>query len=220
MPGHKLPVPGGNPLIVRRAPVLSRNAVSGCNQRHQRASRTAFFNRQSGFTLMELLVVVVIISIVLSAYITVNFSVNEPSEVLQLEAERLQRLLEFTSEQAVVRAEEYGLRVNESRYRFMVMNELTGKWEDMKKDKLFRERELPEHMSFELDLEDVGVVLDEKDADDEEPEVEIKPQIFLLSSGELTPDFVVRLRMAGFDEEIELHGNPNGQFELIKENDN
>ncbi len=167
---------------------------------------------------MELLVVIVIISIVLSAYVAVNFSFNKPADTLRLEALRLQNLLEFTGEQAVVRAEEYGLRVNESRYRFMIMNELTGKWEDREKDQLFRERELPEHMSFELDLENVGVVLDEKDANDDEPDTEIKPQIFLLSSGELTPDFVLRLRMTGFDDEVELHGNPNGQFELVEEN--
>jgi general secretion pathway protein H len=172
------------------------------------------FTRKNGFTLMELLVVVVIMGIVLSRFMSINFSFGDASDELRQETVRLLRLLEFTNEQAVVRAEEYGLRLNESRYRFMKMNELTGKWEDLKQDKLFRERELPEHMSFELDLEDVGVILDEEDADNDDPEVEIKPQIFLLSSGELTPDFVIRLRIAGFDDEYELHGRPTGQFEL------
>ena len=163
---------------------------------------------------MELLVVIVIISISFSLFVTINFSFGNPSEAIHKEALRLQRLLEFSHEQSVIRAEEYGLRLNESRYRFMRLDDLTGKWIDLDKDKLLRERSLPDNMSFELTIEDVDVVLDQEDS--EEPENEIKPQVFLLSSGELTPDFRLRLRIAGYDDYYELHGNPTGNYELVE----
>jgi type II secretion system protein H len=174
------------------------------------------FTRKNGFTLMELLVVIVIISIAFSLFITVNFSFSNPSDAIHKEALRLQRLLEFAHEQSVLRAEEYGLRVNEARYRFMRLDELTGKWVELEQDKLLRARDLPDSMNFELSIEDVDVILDREDAEQDDPDVELKPQVFLLSSGELTPDFKLRLRFAGFDDYYELHGMPMGKYELAE----
>jgi len=87
---------------------------------------------------------------------------------------------------------------------------------DMDKDDLLRSRELPENMSFELSIEDQDVVLDREDGDQDDPDVDIKPQIFLLSSGELTPDFKLRVRYAGFDGYYELHGDPAGNYKLTE----
>jgi len=165
---------------------------------------------------MELLVVIVIISIAFSLFMTINFSFSNPADAIHKEALRLQQLTEFAHEQSVMRAEEYGLRLNEARYRFMRLDDLTGKWVDMDKDNLLRSRELPQNMSFELSIEDQDVVLDRKDGDQDDPDVDIKPQIFLLSSGELTPDFKLRVRFAGFDDYYELHGDPAGNFELTE----
>ena len=174
------------------------------------------FTRKNGFTLMELLVVIVVISISFSLFITINFSFGNPSDAIRQEAVRLQQLMQFAHEQSVVRAEEYGLRLNESHYRFMRLDDLTGKWVELDQDRLLRLRELPENMNFELSIEDLDVVLDKQDDDTEDPDVEIRPQLFLLSSGELTPDFKLRFRLAGFDDYYELHGNPNGIFELTE----
>lgn len=170
---------------------------------------------EQGFTLIELLVVVGIIAIVFTTFTSLNFSFNNPSRTIEEEALRLKGLLEFSHEQAVLRGEEYGLRLNEAQYRFMRLDYLTDKWVDIDDDKVLRRRELPENMSFELALEDVDVILEEDDPDAlEEPENPIKPQIFLLSSGELTPEFGIRLRIAGFDHEYRVSGTGNGQYEL------
>jgi len=47
-------------------------------------------------------------------------------------------------------------------------------------------------------------------------EQKIKPQIFLLSSGELTPDFSARIRIPGEDIYLDIKGTLNGQYKLVK----
>ena len=174
----------------------------------------ALFARKNGFTLIELLVVIVIIGIAFSMFLSINFSFSNPSDVIKQEAIKLQRLLELTHEQAVIRAEEYGLRLNERKYRFMRLDQLTQKWVDIDTDKLLRERKLEDNVSLELRIEDIDVILDEEDGDTEDADTEIKPQIFLLSSSELTPDFILRFRFAGYDNYYELHGKVTGEYEL------
>jgi len=47
-------------------------------------------------------------------------------------------------------------------------------------------------------------------------EQKIKPQIFLLSSGELSPNFSARLRIPGEELYFEVQGSLNGQYKLVK----
>ena len=171
-------------------------------------------NNNRGFTLMELLVVIVIISISFSLFLTINFSFSNPGDAIKKEALKLQRILEFAHEQSVIRAEEYGVRFNEQRYRFMQLDDETEKWVDITTDKLLRDRQLPDNIQIELLIEDIEVSLDEKDIDTGEPGREIKPQVFIMSSGELSPNFVARFRISGFDDFYELHGDLNGKYAL------
>ena len=175
--------------------------------------------RNCGFTLIELLVVISIISIAFTVLITLTYSFSNPTDAIKQEALRLQQLLSFAQEQSVIRGEEYGLRLNESRYRFMGLHE--NKWVDIENDNLLYPRQLPDNMRFVLLVEKLDVVLEEEDEQPAEnqdnadnPENQIKPQIFLLSSGEVTPDFSIRVRLAGFDPFYEIIGSANGEIKL------
>ena len=171
--------------------------------------------RQLGFTLMELLVVIVVISIAFTMLITIAVPGGGQAEHIRKEALRLQQLLTAAHEQAVFRAEEYGVYFDDESYRFMQLDMQTNVWKDIEKDKLFRHRQLPEDMVLDLNIEQTEVVLfAQQQTPDENTEDKPGPQIFLLSSGETTPEFSVRIRIPGYERSFEVIGSLDGQYIL------
>lgn len=191
--------------------------------------------RNRGFTLIEILVVIVIISISVGL-VVVNINIGGEDELAEQEVIRLQQLLRFAHQQSVIRAEEYGIRFYTTGYRFMLYDEESKSWVDISKDKLLRSRTLPPPLELDLYIEEIPVELLESQQDDPEVKDEeedenklataasntdkteadkkdkIKPQVFLLSSSELTPQFEVRLRIPGSDIEEFLQGQPQGEY--------
>ncbi|MFW2373973.1 MAG: type II secretion system minor pseudopilin GspH [Gammaproteobacteria bacterium] len=179
-------------------------------------NRISSYQRQLGFTLMELLVVIVVISVAFTMLITIAVPGGGHAEALRKEALRLQQLLTAAHEQAVFRAEEYGIYFDDESYRFMQLDMQTNIWADIEKDKLFRKRQLPEDMEIDLDIEEIEVsfIQEEDDSSLATEKNKVKPQVFLLSSGETTPEFSARIRLPGYERSFEVIGSPNGQYEL------
>ena len=179
---------------------------------------------QQGFSLLELLVVIVIISI-LFTFTTLAIRGTSPEELIQTEAQRLDRLLQLASEEAILKGMEYGLEFKTSSYRFLVYAE--AGWQPLEADKLLRERMLPENMEIELLIDAVDVVIEESEEEPEEQTLQtsdtetseneglnretIKPQVFLLSSGEITPAFSARIFMPGIETSYLVSGTLNGE---------
>ncbi len=92
--------------------------------------------RVRGFTLVEVMVVMVIIGLTLGLA-TLN-AVPSPRQDLQEEAQRLSLLLQLARDEAIVRNRLVAFEANPERYRFMVRNE--GGWEPITRDDLLRER--------------------------------------------------------------------------------
>ncbi|MEO8342272.1 MAG: type II secretion system minor pseudopilin GspH [Gallionella sp.] len=90
----------------------------------------------AGFTLLELLVVMVIIGITLGA---VSFNAM-PSERqgLQNDAQRIALLLQLARDEAIVRNRPLAFEAEADRYRFLLFED---KWQALKQDDLLRERE-------------------------------------------------------------------------------
>lgn len=92
--------------------------------------------RHAGFTLLELLVVLVIAGITLGI---VSFNaMPSPRQALQNEAQRIALLLQLARDEAIVRNRLVAFEANGERYRFMVRGD-TG-WEPVTRDDLLRER--------------------------------------------------------------------------------
>ncbi|QOY94761.1 GspH/FimT family pseudopilin [Massilia sp. UMI-21] len=90
----------------------------------------------AGFTLVELLVVMVIIGITLGLA-SLN-AIPSPRQDLQQEAQRIALLLQLARDEAIVRNRLVAFEANPERYRFVVRND-TG-WEAVTRDDLLRER--------------------------------------------------------------------------------
>jgi general secretion pathway protein H len=159
--------------------------------------------RQRGFTLLELMVVLVIIGVVLT-FAVLSVGGMSRAEQLQRETRRLAALLEMASEEAVLRSEQRAVHFTDDGYEFMVLQ--GQEWLPLSEDPLFRQRTLPEGVELQLELEDnppPELVSEDSDL----------PQVFLLSSGEMTP-FVVTLSAPETEQTFLVKANLLGELEL------
>ncbi len=90
----------------------------------------------SGFTLVELLVVMVIIGVTLG--LTALNVLPDRQGVLRGEAERIALLLQLARDEAIVRNRQVAFEADPGGYRFMVRDE--RQWQSVTRDDLLRER--------------------------------------------------------------------------------
>ena len=171
-------------------------------------------SRVKGFTLLELLIVIVIVSILFS-YATLSIRTTSPEELIKEEAQRLHRLIQLALEEAVLKNTEYGIEFAQNGYRFLHYQ--GNQWQAID-DKLLRQRELPNEMEIELAVEQLDIVIGESPAsNDEEIDDEKKkpkPQVFLLSSEEITPEFSARFTLEGVESSYIVVGTADGKNEI------
>jgi len=154
--------------------------------------------RSAGFTLLELMVVLVIIGIIFS-FAMLSLGGDDLGELMEQETQRMMTLLELASDEAVLRGEELAVLFSEDGYEFLVLNE--DLWQATAEDRLLKAYTLPADIELRLEIEGEPPILTasaaeveeidyyEEEADEEE---ELQPQVFILSSGEMTP-FTVML---------------------------
>ncbi len=149
-------------------------------------------SRLRGFTLIELLVVLVIVSII-SAAAVLSLGALDGSPPAKHAAEQLAALADLAAQQAVMQGRQYGLRVLPHAYEFLLYD--GSNWSPVQNDNLLRVRQLGNDVSLSLQLEGTAVILPKNnnkngagsDSNDGSGKQAIKPQIMLLSSGEITP---------------------------------
>ncbi len=179
------------------------------------------FRQPRGFTLIEILVVVIIIATISSmALLSLNL-IGDDRE-LDTERKRLATLLEVAQDESVMQGREFGLEVLRTGYRFVEFNPLTSQWSEILGDDLYRLRQLPEGMELELYVEDKRIMLDADPKVFETPkEDEISmdvddymPHLLLFSSGEMTA-YEIRLRRDANDQELVMRGDILGDIEIV-----
>ncbi len=155
-----------------------------------------------GFTLLELLIVVVIVGVMAGA-ISMSVGGNE-SRQLKDEAQRLIALIDIASQEAILNGREIALQVEKEAYQFLIFDEETQKWLMIEADTL-RPREVPEGIELSIMIE--GQQEEVSRFGETEPS-----RVWILSSGEMSPFILVVDLFDG--PRYEINGSILGDLEL------
>jgi general secretion pathway protein H len=192
----------------------TRVQVAGCRllvvgasiHRAGRCRQPRTDNRQpSGFTLIEILVVVVILG-VLAAALTLAVGVGGGERQLERQAEQVQALVGYACEQAELSGREIGVSMNTSGYRFSRLER--DNWTAFRDGELRPRAWLPNSgATLSRDGQRVEITLQFPD----------KPQLLCFSSGELTA-FELEFRLPENSARYRLDGGPDGTVTLATVN--
>ena len=175
----------------------------------RRAARPA-----SGFTLLEVLVVIVIVGIITSMAV-ISVKVLGGDHEMDQEAARLRAILVQSREDAMLVGTDVGLRVDTRGYDFLRYDTRKELWQPAVDDPLLRPRALPEGLALQLRLEGRDVVFRKEEPQSllKEAEPLVQPQIVVQASGDLVP-FDIFLRRDGTTEERRISGTVEGAIEI------
>ena len=143
---------------------------------------------------MEIMVVIAIIGLV-TAVVMVNFGGSSRDTELDKETERLDALFDYVREQAELQTRDFGFRVNDKAYSFVVFDVLANQWRPADEDDALREREFPDGIMPRVVVEGRTIVLDAKKKKDKDVD-DFAPQILIFSNGDLS-SFEVTLAREG-----------------------
>lgn len=152
-----------------------------------------------GFTLIEVMVVVVLIGVIASL-VQFNFFGERPEDSLKKTSHQFAAIFEAASDYGLLNNIELGLVIKKNSYQFLGYDGV--KWSEIPEQNWLTKQELPEQIEITLELDDLPIeepqlfnseVFKEKDEDEftllskEEQAEQVIPQVYILSGGDITP---------------------------------
>jgi hypothetical protein len=113
-------------------------------------------------------------------------------------------------EQAELQTRDYGFRVNDREYSFVVYDVLGNQWRPVEEDDSLRVRQFPEGIEPAVVVDGRKIVLDEKKKEIED----FAPTIMLFSNGDLS-SFEVMLQREGGGEQARLYSDEQTNIRLL-----
>jgi len=154
---------------------------------------------QHGFTLLEILVVIVIIGVMVSMA-TLSIGLLGADRQSEEEARRVWAVIGQAREEAELQAIDLAIFVGATDYEFLRFDTRRNQWLPVVDDKLYAQRTLPEGLRFRLWMEGRELVLKPglPDRSKKGESEKWPPQLTVLSSGDVVP----------FELQIERDGAP------------
>lgn len=150
--------------------------------------------RHAGFTLMEVMLVILLMGLAAAA-VTMSIGNSGPQQVLERTAQQFIAATELVLDETVLSGYFVGIVVEKTSYQFVYYKD--SKWHPLEKDRILSEKQMDPGVTLNLVLD--GLPLVQEDETDEswfeepliEPSAEDKkkhpePQILLLPSGEMS----------------------------------
>jgi len=150
--------------------------------------------RSKGFTLVEILIVMLIITVVISLTVLSVTSTGRDGQ-LDEESRRIEGLVGLLHERALLEGRDFGLMIEPAAYGFVVYDTRRNLWMKLDQESEFRHRDLPKGISFQLQLDSQTVVIRPVDTNLSNG-APPNPQIAIAASGEGTPFRLILLRDA------------------------
>ena len=156
--------------------------------------------KQYGFTLLEIMLVLLLMGMI-SVGVVMTLPNNLTSqEDVQWQAQRFRTLLQFAEDEALISGLELGVVFEQNSYQFAFYDYKTQKWLPVVNKQIQGQVELPEKLEIEyvlsgslwdeIDTEKQDEFIDDDDLvsiEGEEKVVSLRPQVYVMSSGEVTP---------------------------------
>lgn len=192
-------------------------------------TRRTSFAKYTGFTLIEVMLVLLIMGLAMGA-VVLSYSGENGKDLLKKQTQRLQVVFNMASDYAVLNQRQLGLRVEDENnsYYFMYLDE-EQEWQKLELDTTFAEHQLPELFSLKLSLtdlpweteeslfssgvfdEELSVSSDGVEIGNEEEKKLDPPQVFIFSSGEITPFSITLAYEPEFSNELPAYYRIDGQ---------
>jgi general secretion pathway protein H len=160
--------------------------------------------KQHGFTLLEVMLVFLLMAMVSVGVIMTLPNNSNSQEGLQWQAQRFSTLVQFAEDEALMSGLQLGLVFDENSYQFAFYDYQRKSWLPVVSKQIQSKVELPEMLTLEYSLS--GIAWDELDTEeqdtffddeylvnieDQEQIESLNPQVYIMSSGEVTPFSVI-----------------------------
>lgn len=152
--------------------------------------------KANGFTLIELMLVVVLVG-VMASFIQITGNNNQPDQLLKRESTRFAGVFELAAEYSMLNNIELGLLIDKTSYHFLGYDGV--RWSTLAENDILTSYDLPQGLVITLALDDLPIEdgslfsassfteQDKEEGFESEDEEKIVPQVFILSGGDISP---------------------------------